>query len=169
MDEMERKDVGVDDVSYYTLFCGMKKAGDFDGVCEVYRKMKERDYVPRVRTVMLLMKYFCEKRRSDLGLEMWDYLVDKGCCPHRHALDLLVIGLCCSGKVAEAFECFKQVVERGRLPSERSFMVLEGALGKLKELEKVEEMKKMMESLGGIGESQSMDHDEEEESFSDCK
>nr|CAD1827525.1 unnamed protein product [Ananas comosus var. bracteatus] len=118
MDEMEQKGIGVDD--------GIRA---------------------RTRTVMLLMKVFCENGRPDLGLELWDYLVGKGSCPHRHALDLLLTGLCCRGGVAEAYRCFMQVVERGRAPSERAFRVLEGFLTRAGEMEKVEELGQMMKSL----------------------
>jgi pentatricopeptide repeat protein len=34
---------------------------------------------------MLLMKVFCKNRRPDLGLELWDYVMGKGCVPHKHA------------------------------------------------------------------------------------
>ncbi|XP_020090391.1 pentatricopeptide repeat-containing protein At3g61360 [Ananas comosus] len=147
MGEMEQKGIGVDDVSYNTMFCGFKRVGDLEGLWKLYKRMLEREFVPRTRTVMLLMKVFCENGRPDLGLELWDYLVGKGSCPHRHALDLLVTGLCCRGGVAEAYRCFMQVVERGRAPSERAFGVLEGFLTRAGEMEKVEELGQMMKSL----------------------
>ncbi|KAJ6849173.1 putative pentatricopeptide repeat-containing protein [Iris pallida] len=146
-DEMEEKGFGLDDVSYYTLFCGLRKKGDLEGVCGLYRKMAGKGLVPRVRTVMLLMKFFCESKRCDLGLELWEYLVERGCCPHPHALDLLATGLCGSDRVGEAYKCFKQLAERGRWPSVRSVQLLERVLRRSKEGGKLEELKKMMESL----------------------
>ncbi|XP_038976946.1 pentatricopeptide repeat-containing protein At3g61360-like [Phoenix dactylifera] len=147
LDEMEAKRIGLDDVSYYTLFCGFKRLEELDGFWKLYRRMVEREFVPRTRTVMLLMKVFCENGRADLGLELWNYLVDKGCCPHRHALDLLVTGLCCRGRVEEAYHCFRQMVDRASVPSERAFRVLEGFLMQGQEMEKVEELGRMMKGV----------------------
>lgn len=147
MDEMEEKAIGLDDFSYYTVFCGMKKREDLDGFWKIYKRMVDKNYVPKVRTVMLLTKVFCENGRADLGLELWDYLLKKGCCPHKHALDLLITGLCCRGKVAEAYRCFKQVVDRGRVPSERALRMLEDFLVQAKQTDMVEELGQMTKRL----------------------
>ncbi|KAJ0984203.1 hypothetical protein J5N97_002559 [Dioscorea zingiberensis] len=150
MCKMEEKGIGLDDVSYYTMFCALKRFGEVEKVYKLHGKMVERNFVPKMRTVVMLMKFFCEDRRPDLGLELWEYMVDKGFCPHGHALDLLVIGLCCKGKVVEAYKCFKQLTERGRCPSERSFRVLEGFLVRRKEMEKIEELCEMMKGLQSL-------------------
>ncbi|KAJ3696223.1 hypothetical protein LUZ60_001600 [Juncus effusus] len=125
MQEMENQNLGLDDVSYNTLFCGLKRCNNLEGIWKLYKKMVGTEFLPRTRTVIILMKTFCENQRPDLGLEMWDYLVSKGCLPHKHALDLLVTGLCCRGAVSEAYRCVKQVLDSGRVPSERAFRVLE--------------------------------------------
>ncbi|WOL06475.1 hypothetical protein Cni_G15209 [Canna indica] len=155
MDEMEEKAIELDDVSYYTLFCGMKKHEDLEGFWKLYERMVRDNFVPRVRTIMLLMKVFCENGRADLGLQLWDYLVDKGCYPHRHALDLLVTGLCCRRKVAEAYRCFKQVVDRGRVPSERAFQVLQGFVTRAKDLDMIEGLGQMSKRLQTVRQSPS--------------
>ncbi|XP_078176402.1 tetratricopeptide repeat (TPR)-like superfamily protein [Carex rostrata] len=147
MEEMELKEIDADDVSYNTIFCGLKRTNDLDGIWKLYQKMVQTDFLPRTRTIMVLMKTFCENGRPDLGLKMWDYLVSKGCCPHVHALDLLVTALCCRGAVHEAYRCFKDVVERARAPSERAFKVLKGFLVKEKDMEKVNEISCVMEDL----------------------
>lgn len=128
MDEMEEKGIDHDDVTYYTMYEGIQKFGCIDDVLKLYKRMTNKNFVPKTRTVIMLMKYFCQNRRSDLGLQLWGYMIEKGCCPHGHVLDLLVTGLCCRGKVDEAFGCFKQVIESGRHPTERGFRVLEGFL-----------------------------------------
>ncbi|KAJ8472226.1 hypothetical protein OPV22_026569 [Ensete ventricosum] len=153
MEEME-KAIQLDDVSYYTLFCGMKKYEDLEGFWKLYKRMVEKNFVPRTRTVMLLMKVFCENSRADLGLSLWDYLVEKGCCPHRHALDTLVTALCCKGNVVEAYKCFKQVVDRGRVPSDRAFQVLEGFLVRTKKFDMMEELDQMTKRMQALVPSQ---------------
>ncbi|XP_072953212.1 pentatricopeptide repeat-containing protein At3g61360 [Typha angustifolia] len=147
LDEMEEKGIGVDDVSYNTLFCGLKRIGHLEEFWKLYQRMIDQGFMPRTRTVMLLMKTFCENKRPDLGLELWDYLIGKGCCPHRHALDLLVTSLCCRGGLAEAYRCFQQMIDRGRVPSERAFRILEGFLEQMQEMEKVEELSQMWKTL----------------------
>jgi pentatricopeptide repeat protein len=96
---------------------------------------------------MLLMKVFCENRRPDLGLELWDYVMAKSCVPHRHALDILVTGLCCRGEVLEAYKCFRELIEIGMTPTERAFRILEGFLRRAREFGKVEEICQMMKAI----------------------
>ncbi|KAJ3698728.1 hypothetical protein LUZ61_002433 [Rhynchospora tenuis] len=147
MAEMEMNEIGVNDVSYNMLFCGLNRTNDLEGIWKLYQKMVQTDFIPRTRTIMLLMKTFCKNGRPDLGLEMWDYLVGKGCYPHVHALDWLVTALCCRGAVQEAYRCFKDVTDRGQVPSQRAFRVLESSLTKEKELEKINEISCIMEDL----------------------
>lgn len=146
MSEMERKGIGLDDVSYNTMLCGFQRIGDLEGIWKVYSKMVGSGFMPRTRTTMLLMKVFCENARPDLGLELWDYLLGKGCVPHRHALDVLVTGLCCRGVVLEAYRCFREMIEMGITPTERAFRVLEGFLKRKREFEKLEEIRQMMKA-----------------------
>lgn len=146
MSEMERKGIGLDDVSYNTMLCGFQRIGDLEGIWKVYSKMVGSGFMPRTRTTMLLMKVFCENARPDLGLELWDYLLGKGCVPHRHALDVLVTGLCCRGVVLEAYRCFREMIEMGMTPTERAFRVLEGFLKRKREFEKLEEIRQMMKA-----------------------
>ncbi|CAA6672186.1 unnamed protein product [Spirodela intermedia] len=81
-----------------------------DEVCGLYRRMVEKNFVPATRTVVALMKFFCENRRVDFGLlPSWACAGSAG------------DALCCRGRVEEACSCFKEVVERGRRPPERSF------------------------------------------------
>lgn len=147
LDEMELKGIEGDNVSYYTMLCGYKTSTDFDGVLRIYRRMMNKGLMPRMRTVKLLMKLFCEKGRLDLALELWNYLMEKGCCPHRHAVDILAKELCFSGQVAQAYECFKQVVERGRLPSHRGIQLLEEFLVKAQDEEKLDSFREMISRL----------------------
>lgn len=117
-----------------------------EGIWKIYIKMICSGFMPRTRTTMLLMKVFCENGRPDLGLELWDYLIGKGCVPHRHALDVLVTGLCCRDVVVEAYRCFREMIEMGMAPTERAFRVLEGFLKKRQEFGKIEEIRQMMKA-----------------------
>ncbi|KAH7546945.1 hypothetical protein FEM48_Zijuj01G0254900 [Ziziphus jujuba var. spinosa] len=128
MDEMEKKCIDYDSMTNHTIFFGLMRTSGFEGVSQLYYKMVERNFVPKTRTAMMLMKYFCLNCRVDLGLHLWGYMVEKGCCPHGHALDLLLTGLCSRGLVIEAFECSKQMLKRGRHISEAAFPMLEGFL-----------------------------------------
>ncbi|KAM0868843.1 hypothetical protein ACQ4PT_041054 [Festuca glaucescens] len=157
MGEMEHKGIGLDDVTYNTMLCGFRRVGDLEGIWKIYSKMISSGFMPRARTTMLLMKVFCENGRPDLGLELWDYLIGKGCVPHRHALDVLVTGLCCRDVVGEAYRCFREMIEMGMAPTERAFGVLEGFLKKKREFGKIEEIRQMMKA------AQLEEHQTEEE------
>ncbi|RZC71124.1 hypothetical protein C5167_034302 [Papaver somniferum] len=143
MDEMEEKGIGYDNVTYHTVFSGFVKSNCIHDVCKLYRRMVDKQFVPKSCTVVMLMKYFCENQRVELGMELWDHLVMNGTCPHGQAVDHLVTSLCSCGEVDTAHECLKQLVERGRHPNEGGYRVLErflvdaGKRDKLMELEKV--------------------------------
>ncbi|KAE8009897.1 hypothetical protein FH972_006303 [Carpinus fangiana] len=150
MDEMEEKHIEHDSMTYQIMFSGLMRSNGIEGVCELYHKMVERNFVPQTRTVVMLMKFFCGNRQLDLGLNFWNYLVEKGYCPHGHALDLLVTGLCSLGRVQEAFECSKQVLERGRHISEPVSRMLERFLLQRGEMDKLSTLNQMIKKLQDI-------------------
>lgn len=147
MDEMEKKHMDYDYMTYHTMFFGLMKTTGFDGVSQLYHKMVERNFVPKTRTVVMLMKYFCQNCRIDLGLHFWKYLLEKGYCPHSHALDLLLTGLCSRGLVIEAFECSKQMLERGRHMNEATFRMLESFMLQEGETDRLRRLNQMTKKL----------------------
>ncbi|XWS19213.1 hypothetical protein CRYUN_Cryun32bG0111700 [Craigia yunnanensis] len=150
MDGMEGKQIEHDGVTYHTMFLGMMKLSGIEGVCELYNKMIQRNFIPKTRTVVMLMKFFCENQRLDLGLNLWDYLVQKGHCPHSHALDLLVTGLCSRGWLQEAFQCCKQILERGRHMSESVHRMMQRFLKQNDERDKLTELNRMIMKLQSV-------------------
>ncbi|QHO53051.1 hypothetical protein HN51_021945 [Arachis hypogaea] len=146
MDEM----VELDGVTYHTLFLGLKKTKGIEGVSELYHTMTKTNFVLKTRTVVTLMKYFCQNSHVDLGLSLWKYMVERGYCPHSHALDLLVTGICSRGMVQEAFECSKQLLERGRHMSTASFSMMENFLLKAGQKEKLKDLDQMIKKLQSI-------------------
>lgn len=150
MDEMIEKQILPDGVTYHTIFLGLMKSRGIEGVSELYQKMTKRKFVPKTRTVVVLMKYFCHNSRLDLSLSLWNYLVEKGHCPHAHALDLLVTGLCSRGLVQEAFSCSKQTLERGRYISSTAFLMLERLLKQSRDVDKLKELDQMIKKLQSV-------------------
>jgi pentatricopeptide repeat protein len=150
MDEMEKNNIHYDDMTYHTMFLGLMKSGSIEGVCELYHKMIDRNFVPKTRTVVMLMKFFCVNSQIDLGLNLWGYLVGKGYCPHHHALDLLVTGLCSRGRSHEAFKCSKQSLERGIHVSEAVYGMLERFLLQSNMTDKLGELNQMIEKLQSV-------------------
>ncbi|KAJ1443718.1 Tetratricopeptide-like helical domain superfamily [Sesbania bispinosa] len=150
MDEMIEKHIELDSVTYHTMLLGLMRSRGIEGVSELYQKMTQRKFVPKTRTVVMLMKYFCQNSRLDLSLSLWNYLVEKGYCPHSHALDLLVTGLCSRGLVQEAFECSKQMLERGRHMSAPAFLMLERFLLQSGNIDKLKELDQMIKKLQSV-------------------
>lgn len=150
MDEMEKNEIVLTDMTYHMIFYGMMKTAKIKGVMEIFERMTEKKFVPQTRTVVMLMKFFCQNYRVDLGLNLWDYLVERGFCPHDHALALLVTGLCSQGRLQEAFVCSKQMLARGRLVSDAVFSMLERHLleaGENDNLRVLDDMRKKLSSL----------------------
>ncbi|KAK7295340.1 hypothetical protein RJT34_18247 [Clitoria ternatea] len=150
MDEMVEKHIELDSVTYHTVFLGLMRSRGIEGVSELYQKMTQRDSVPKTRTVVMLIKYFCQNYRLDLALGLWKYLLEKGYCPHAHALDLLVTGLCSRGLVQEAFECSKQMLDRGRHMSSAALLMLERFLLQAGNIDKLKEIDQMIKNLQSI-------------------
>ncbi|CAN8254050.1 unnamed protein product [Cochlearia groenlandica] len=149
MKEMEEKGIEPDSVTFHSMFIGMMKSKEFGfkGVCEFYYKMKERSLVPKTPTVVMLMKLFCHNGEVNLGLDLWKYMLEKGYCPHGHALDLLTTALCARRRANDAFECSRQTVDRGRCVSEPVFRMLQTSLSSRDEVEKLEELKRKIQKL----------------------
>ncbi|KAM2046924.1 hypothetical protein ACFX1T_005653 [Malus domestica] len=150
MDEMEENHIERDNTTYHTIFSGLMRTSDIEGVSRLYHKMVDRSFVPKTRTVVMILKFFCVNHQHDSGLHLWRYLVEKGYCPHSHALDLLVTGLCSRGRVNEAFECSTQMMERGRHMSEASFRTLESLLLQEGEMDKLRKQKQMIKKLQNV-------------------
>ncbi|RDX76729.1 Pentatricopeptide repeat-containing protein, partial [Mucuna pruriens] len=150
MNEMVEKHIELDSVTYHTMFLGLMRSRGIEDVSELYQKMTQRNFIPKTRTVVMLMKYFCQNYRLDLSVCLWKYLVGKGYCPHAHALDLLVTGLCSRGLVHDAFECSKQMLERGRHMSTPSFLMLERFLLQAGDMDKLKELDQMIKKLQSV-------------------
>ncbi|KAG5547809.1 hypothetical protein RHGRI_013482 [Rhododendron griersonianum] len=126
------------------------RAKDVDSVVELCEKMVKRNFVPKTRTVVLLMKFFCKSRRPNLGLELRGYLyikMERRHCPRGRALDLLATGLCAHENVGEDFDCARQMLERGRHTSEAVFRMLERFLAQGGEMEKLRERNELIKQL----------------------
>ncbi|XP_062120612.1 pentatricopeptide repeat-containing protein At3g61360 [Humulus lupulus] len=147
MIEMEEKHIIHDYMTYYTMFFGLIKKKDFEGVFQLYEKMTERKFVPNTRTVVMLMKVYCENSRIDLGMHLWGYLVENGYCPHGHALEILLTGLCSKGLINDAFECSIQVLERGRHLSDAAFRMIERLLMQEGEVDKIRRLTEIIKKL----------------------
>lgn len=150
MNGMEEECIAPDGITYHTLFHGLMKSGGIEAVRGFYQKMVMKNFVPETRTTVMLMKFFCGSRHVDLGLNLWNYLMEKGSCPHDHALALLVTSLCSHGQVQEAFECAKQILNRGRHMGEPVFHTLERFLREAGEIDKIRNLDEMIRKLGTV-------------------
>ncbi|KNA22390.1 hypothetical protein SOVF_034390 [Spinacia oleracea] len=148
VNEMEEKHISPDGITYHTMFHGLMKSNGIEAVRGFYEKMVMQNFVPETRTVVMLMKFFCGNRYLDLGLNLWGYLLEKGSCPHDHALALLVTSLCSHGRVQEAFDCAKQMLNRGRHMGKPVFHMLERFLREAGEIEKLKNLDEMIRKLG---------------------
>ncbi|KAJ8760520.1 hypothetical protein K2173_015187 [Erythroxylum novogranatense] len=150
MNEMEHKQIDLDSVTYHTVFFALMKSSGLKGIHDLYCRMVERNFIPRTRTVVMLMKVFCTNNQLDMGLNLWGYLIEKGCCPHSHVLDLLVTGLCSRGRWQEAFECSKQYLERGMHMSETVYRIFEQILCQSAKTDMLSELNQMIKKLHSV-------------------
>ncbi|KAH9296976.1 hypothetical protein KI387_028658, partial [Taxus chinensis] len=125
MKKMEKESVGCDNVTYHTLLSAFRDLGKKEEVCELFGIMMARDHLLKASTAVILMKFFCNSGLNNMAFKLWDYVVKKGCCPHGHVSNLFITELCYSGKLQEAHDCFREILEKGLHPYRQSFDILQ--------------------------------------------
>nr|GEU60829.1 pentatricopeptide repeat-containing protein At3g61360 [Tanacetum cinerariifolium] len=75
------------------------------------------------------------------------YLIERGYCPHSHAVDVLSKSLCSDWWIKEAFQCGLQILEKGRYIRKTGFHVLERCLIEIGDDAKLKELNKMIKKL----------------------
>ncbi|KAI4372070.1 hypothetical protein MLD38_010352 [Melastoma candidum] len=140
---------------YNAMMSTLIKLRDVDGALSLMDEMVEKgikhdnttNFVPKTRTVVMLMKFFCINCRFDMCLHLWEYTVTKGHCPHAHALDLLVTGLGSRGRTSEGYDFATQMLERGRQVAESTLQTLQNLLSQDGEMEKQRLLNEMVKKL----------------------
>ncbi|KAF3627873.1 Pentatricopeptide repeat-containing protein [Capsicum annuum] len=67
MDEMKEKPIEFDHLTYHTMFWGLIRTNDVGGFIDLYERMVDKSFLPKARTIVTLMKFFCGNHRVDLG------------------------------------------------------------------------------------------------------
>lgn len=147
MKEMEEKGVGCDNMTYHTILYAFQELQNEEEVCELFVRMISQDWVPRVSTAVMLMKFFCSSGLHDMAIKLWNYVIKKGSCPHGHVSNMLITELCYSGKLHEAYSCFKEILEKGLHPYRQSVTVLQRFFKESRRVEQLSELTEMMKQI----------------------
>ncbi|GKA59869.1 pentatricopeptide repeat-containing protein [Tanacetum coccineum] len=147
MNKMEEYNIFPDHVTFHTMFSGLINSSGINGVLPLYHQMIGKNFVPKTPTVVMLMTLFCKNCEVNVALGFWRYLVERGYCPHSHAVDVLLKSLCSGGRVEEAFQCGLQILEKGRYLSKTGFRVLGRCLIEMGDDIKLKKLDKMIKKL----------------------
>ncbi|XP_050385659.1 pentatricopeptide repeat-containing protein At3g61360 isoform X2 [Argentina anserina] len=145
-DEIHVRNMRPDTGAYNALISSLIRCKDVQSAVALMNDMDEKHIKHDHMTYHTM---FSGLMRTS-GLQLWGYLVEKGYCPHGHALDLLLTALCSHSRVVEAFECSLQMLERGRHMSEASFLTLENFLLQAGEMDKLSKLKQMRQKLHNL-------------------
>nr|GEV89963.1 hypothetical protein [Tanacetum cinerariifolium] len=121
MNEMEENNILPDHSTFHTMFSGLINSSGINGVLPLYYQMIGKNFVP--------------------------YLIERGDCPHSHAVVVLLKGLCSERRVEEGFQCGLQILEKGRFLSKTRFRVLERFLLEMGDEVKLRKLNRMIKKL----------------------
>eukprot|EP00252_Welwitschia_mirabilis_P021699 TRINITY_DN5637_c0_g1_i1.p1 TRINITY_DN5637_c0_g1~~TRINITY_DN5637_c0_g1_i1.p1 ORF type:complete len:509 (+),score=53.71 TRINITY_DN5637_c0_g1_i1:39-1565(+) len=124
MEGMEERGVPFDNRTFHFLYSALIRTKNSRSLRKLFEKMIGVGHLPKAVTVILLLKYFFESGQDDMAMSFWNYVREKGCSPHGHAINVFVAGLCYSGKLQEAYDCCSELVEKGIRPHKRTFDIL---------------------------------------------
>ncbi|PWA97611.1 Pentatricopeptide repeat-containing protein [Artemisia annua] len=113
INEMEVNNILPDHITFHTMFSGLINSIGINGVLPLYHQMIGKNFVLKTPTVVMLMTLFCKNREVNETLGFWRYLIERGYCPHGHAVDVLLKSLCSDGRVEESFQCGYRFLKKG--------------------------------------------------------
>ncbi|KAL6979601.1 hypothetical protein U1Q18_021256 [Sarracenia purpurea var. burkii] len=119
--EMLGKGLSPNATTYNVFFRSFYWSNDLISSWSLYKRMKNSGCLPNTQSCMFLIRLFRRQEKVEMALELWNDMVDKGFGSYTLVSDILFDLLCDVGKLAEAEQCFLQMVEKGHKPSNVSF------------------------------------------------
>ncbi|KAM0948401.1 putative tetratricopeptide-like helical domain superfamily [Dioscorea sansibarensis] len=85
--------------------------GDLQPVLFVYKEMVKTGILPNVETLNCLIKALFESDWIDLALEQFHRMNNKSCEPNTQTFEIVISGLCLSGRMDEAIKFLNKMLE----------------------------------------------------------
>lgn len=121
MEEMINKGLSPNPTTYNVFLRTFSWCNDLRGSWDLYLRMKRTGCLPNTQSCMFLIKLIKRHEEVEMGLELWNDMVEKGFGSYTLVSVVLLDLLCDLGRLEEAQRCFLQMVEQGQKPSHVSF------------------------------------------------
>lgn len=121
MEEMINKGLSPNPTTYNVFLRTFSWCDDLKASWDLYLRMKRTSCLPNTQSCMFLIKLIKRHEEVEMGLELWNDMVEKGFGSYTLVSVVLFDLLCDLGRLEEAERCFLQMVEKGQKPSHASF------------------------------------------------
>ena len=121
MDEMVSKGLNPNATTYNLFFRCFYWSNDLGRSWSLYQRMKKTGCLPNTQSCMFLTRLFRKQEKVEMGLELWNDMVENGFGSYILVSDVLFDLLCDMGKLVEVEKCCLQMMEKGHKPSNVSF------------------------------------------------
>ncbi|KAL0915210.1 hypothetical protein M5K25_015611 [Dendrobium thyrsiflorum] len=126
LNEMMTNGVCPSPATYNCFFKEYRGRKDISNAMKLYKKMKEMGslVVLDMHTYNILIGMFSKLSQTELIMELWHDMIEKGIGPDMDSYTLLIHGLCERQKWQEACQFFMEMIEKGLLPQKVTFETL---------------------------------------------
>ncbi|KAK9935244.1 hypothetical protein M0R45_022354 [Rubus argutus] len=121
VDEMRKCGIGPKSRTYDIILHHLVKHRRTEQAYSVFQKISsEPGCKPTVTTYEILVRMFCNEKRMDMTLRVWDQMKEKGVLPGMHMFTL-INNLCHESKLDDACRYFQEMLDVGIRPPAQLF------------------------------------------------
>ncbi|KAL3830813.1 hypothetical protein ACJIZ3_019615 [Penstemon smallii] len=129
VEEMKKCGVGPNTRTYDIILHHLIKLGKTQEAYSVFEKMSEESACePTVSTYEIMVRMFCNERRLDMAIRVWDLMKARGVLPGMHMFSALISGLCDDNNSNGACNYLQEMVDLGMRPPDGLFKRIKRAL-----------------------------------------
>ncbi|KAJ9171112.1 hypothetical protein P3X46_019160 [Hevea brasiliensis] len=134
------------EVSYTNLIHGLCEAGRVDEAISLFKKMKEGDCYPTVRTYTVIIDALFENYRKLEAINLFHEMRNRGCEPNVHTYTVMIDAMYKERKFDESRRMLSEMMEKGLVPSVTTYNALIDGYCKEGMMESAQEILDLMNS-----------------------
>ncbi|XP_031484967.1 putative pentatricopeptide repeat-containing protein At1g02420 [Nymphaea colorata] len=148
LDEMVEKGVSPNATTYNLFFRCFYWSNNLSSAWILYQRMMRTGFLPHIQSCMFLVKMFRRQEKAEMGLTLWNDMIERGFGSCILVSDILFDMLCDLGRLLDLERCFLQMLDMGLKPSNVSFKRMKVLMELANHTEGLRKPTEKMESLG---------------------